>query len=214
MLAAVVFMLWPPLLATVYVRGALAEALFMALVPWALWGVCRLQVQGQVASASVTGHVAVVAGCCWLRALFWTQAGLALWATALLLVWALWPGGVASSRLAQRWRWLAGALLGGGLFLLLHGGRATGTGPALDMAAHAVYPYQLFLAAWGFGVSTPGWQDGLPLQLGFAALGLAALTVVLGFGNRTHSGQAPGSRASRFVHAWLSPASPRWSSSC
>lgn len=48
LLAAMVAMLWPPLLATVYVSGALAEALFMAVVAWALWAVagCRLQVAG------------------------------------------------------------------------------------------------------------------------------------------------------------------------
>ncbi len=48
-----------------------------------------------------------------------------------------------------------------------------------------MHPYQFFSSAWGFGVSTPGWQDGLPLQLGFAALGLAALTLVLGVGRRS-----------------------------
>ena len=45
-LAAVVFMLWPPLLATVYVRGALAEAVLMGLVPWALWGVSGVRCAG------------------------------------------------------------------------------------------------------------------------------------------------------------------------
>ena len=44
-LAAVVFMLWPPLLATVYVRGALAEAVLMGLLPWALWGVSGVRCQ-------------------------------------------------------------------------------------------------------------------------------------------------------------------------
>ncbi len=173
LLAAVVAMLWPPLLVTVYVRGALAEALFMALLVWTLWAV-----------AGVRSHVArftyAIAAGALTAALFWTQAGLALWATALLLAWALWPGAMRRSRGIAAAAVLAGALLGGGLFTLLHGGSGA-AGPALDVAAHAVYPYQLLSPAWGFGVSTPGWQDSLPLQLGFAALGLAALTIVLGF---------------------------------
>ena len=174
LLAAVVAMLWPPLLATVYVRGALAEALFLALLPWALWGVSGVRFHVSRVTYAVVAGVLVAA-------LFWTQAGLALWATGLLLVWALWPGAARRGRGMAAGAVLAGALLGGGLFWLLHGGQGAAA-PALDVAAHAVYPYQFFSPAWGFGVSTPGWQDSLPVQLGFAALGLAALTVALGFG--------------------------------
>ncbi len=181
LLAAVVAILWPPLLATVYVRGALGETVFMALVPWALWAVTggRHPVSGVRVPLSAGVAGALVA------ALFWTQAGLALWATALLLTWALWPGAPSRRRGITAAAVLLGALLGGGLFWLLHS-EPSAAGPALDVAAHAVYPYQFFSPAWGFGVSTPGWQDGLPLQLGMAALGLAALTVVLGFGKRAH----------------------------
>jgi hypothetical protein len=178
LLAAVVAMLWPPLLATVYVRGALAETLFMALLPWALWAVA-----GGRRQVSRSAHV-FAAGLL-VAALFWTQAGLALWATALLLAWALWPGAPRRSRGMAAAAVVVGALLGGGLFILLHRGAGL-AGPALDVAAHAVYLYQLFSPAWGFGVSTPGWQDGLPLQLGFAALSLATLTIVLSFGKRAH----------------------------
>ncbi len=181
LLAAVIAMLWPPLLGMVYVRGALAEAVFMAVVAWALWGVSgvRCQVSGVKFHVSRATY-AVVAGVL-VAALFWTQAGLALWATALLLAWALWPCATWRGRGIAAVAVLAGALLGGGLFALLHAGQGL-AGQAPDVAAHAVYPYQFLSPAWGFGVSTPGWQDSLPLQLGFAALGLAVLTVVLGFG--------------------------------
>ena len=57
-------------------------------------------------------------------ALVWTQAGLALWATAMLVAWALWPGAPARSRLAAAGAVLAGAAIGIGLLLLLHGGGA------------------------------------------------------------------------------------------
>ncbi len=179
LLAAVVAMLWPPLLATVYVRGALAEALFVAVLAWALWAVAGGRWQ-------VSRFKHVFAAALLTAILFWTQAGLALWATALLLAWALWPGAPRRNRGIAAAVVAVGALLGGGLFALLHRGLA---GPALDVAAHAVHPYQFLSPAWGFGASTTGWQDGLPLQLGFAALGLAALTVVLGYGQRARGSQ-------------------------
>lgn len=50
---------------------------------------------------------------------------------------------------------------------------------ASDVAAHAVYPYQLVSAAWGYGISTPEWRDALPLQLGLVAVGLSMLTAVM-----------------------------------
>ena len=141
-------------------------------------------------------------------ALLWTQAGLALWATAVLVAWALWPGAPARSRLAAAGAVLAGAAIGFGLLLLLHGGGATGAGQPIDIAAHAVYPYQLFSSAWGFGISTPDWKGDLPLQLGLAALALAMVTVILGAGGFAHAGnkrparRQPGRFSPRLALAW------------
>ncbi len=208
LLAGVVFMLWPPLLATVYVRGALAEAVVMGLVPWALWGVSGARCQVSSVKYQVSGggaykgsnrrQVFSLIGAGFLAlALVWTQAGLALWATAVLLAWALWPGAPARSRLAAAGAVLAGAAIGIGLLLLLHGGGAIGAGQPIDIAAHAVYPYQLFSPAWSFGISTAGWKGDLPLQLGLAALALAMVTVILGAGFRARGEQAPGSGLAR-----------------
>ncbi len=193
-LAAMVFMLWPPLLATVYVRGALAEAVLMALVPWALWGVTGVRCQVSSIKYQVAGggayqgsnrrQVFSLIGVGFLAlALVWTQAGLALWATAVLVAWALWPGAPGRSRLTAAGAVLAGAAIGFGLLLILHGNAATGAGLQVDIAAHAVYPYQLFSPAWSFGISTPDWKGDLPLQLGLAALALAMVTVILGAGS-------------------------------
>ncbi|MCX7671237.1 MAG: glycosyltransferase family 39 protein, partial [Anaerolineae bacterium] len=41
LIAAAVYALWPAGLATVYVRGAPAEATFLAIMPWTLWAVAR-----------------------------------------------------------------------------------------------------------------------------------------------------------------------------
>lgn len=207
LLAGVVFMLWPPLLATVYVRGALAEAVLMGIVPWALWGVsgvkCHEVPQRSAVEASGgdvlemsdrrRGLPLIVAGLL-VAALVWTQAGLALWATAVLVTWALWPGALARTRLAAAGAVVAGAAIGFGLLLLLHGDAATGAGQPIDIGRHAVYPYQLFSPAWSFGISTSDWKGDLPLQLGLAALALAMVTVILGAGGlRAREEQAPGS---------------------
>lgn len=176
LLAAAVAMLWPPLLATVYIRGALAEAAFLALLPWALWTIA--------ATRSDRSRGATVAAAALTAALFWTQAGLALWTTAALLAWSLWPGTEPAGRRAAALAVAAGALIGGLALWLVHGS-ATATNTATpDVAAHAVYPYQLLIADWRFAVSTADWKNEIPLQLGLAALSLAMLTTVLAWGSR------------------------------
>ena len=108
------------------------------------------------------------------------------------------------SRLAAAGAVLAGAAIGFGLLLLLHGGVATGAGQSIDIAAHAVYPYQLFSSAWSFGISTPDWKGDLPLQLGLAALALAMVTVILGAGVlRARGEQSPGSTPAKPLQSAL-----------
>lgn len=173
LLRAVLFLCWPPLLMTLYVRGALAETLFMALFALA-FAIANDQLKitntgQQLAGFGFRPLSFLLFTVSFL--LFWTQPGLALWATMLLLAWML----------AQRQGRVAlasalGALLGGGSYWAMHRGLPS---PALDVASHVVYPFQLLSPTWGFGVSIAGWQDTLPLQLGFAGLGLAALAFLL-----------------------------------
>ncbi len=81
LVAALVYALWPIGLATVYVRGALAEAVFLALMPWILWA-------ADVAVESGRGRAAIALAI-GLAAAFWTQAGLALWLAGVLLAYTL-----------------------------------------------------------------------------------------------------------------------------
>jgi hypothetical protein len=105
-----------------------------------------------------------------------SQLGLALWLlvfTVLLLLalqrsQALWPGLVAG----------LGVLGAGLIYLLLSPHTLFMTAPTV-FVEHLLHPFQLFSAYWGFGPSRPGWNDGLSLQLGLAALGLAFLAVFL-----------------------------------
>jgi hypothetical protein len=178
-LGAVVYVLWPPLLAAVYVRGALAEVLLMALLALALAAVAGLR--GQV---PWTGQFIGWFGLTTLlvAGLFLAQAGLALWAAVLLGLWALWPLGTMPGRLAAVAAVLAGVVLGGTLLWLVAGALSPGGDQVPDFTAHAIYPYQLLAAGWGFGQSTADWKDELPFQLGLAAIGMAILTVVLAAG--------------------------------
>ena len=82
LLAALVYALWPIGLATVYVRGALAEAVFLALMPWILWA-------ADVAVESGRGRAAIALAI-GLAAAFWTQAGLALWLAAIVLLYIIY----------------------------------------------------------------------------------------------------------------------------
>ena len=173
LLRAALFLFWPPLLMTLTVRGALAETFFMGLFVLA-FGIANYELriapdrQQAVGPArwAVYGLLAAV-----YSLLFWTQPGLALWATLLLLIWML-----AQRRGRAAFAVTLGALAGGASYWLLHRDLPSQT---LDVASHVVYPFQWFSPAWDFGVSIPGWQDTLPLQLGFAALSLAAVALVL-----------------------------------
>ena len=80
LLAATVYVYAPILLATTYVRGAFAEALFLGLLPWVMWA----------ADAARAGRRAGVIGlAAGLAAALWTQTGLALWLAGIVLAYLL-----------------------------------------------------------------------------------------------------------------------------
>lgn len=167
MLAALVYACWPYVLATIYTRGALAEALFLGLLPWTLWALQRLLDGHHWSAALVVVGVALLA---------WTQPGLALWAALVLLAYGLalhrhrWPLIVAGV--------LGGLLLGAAGLWPLAAAHGLGRRPIV-FSEHFVYPFQLLSAAWGHGVSIPGWQDDFPMQIGLIAVGLAAVAIFL-----------------------------------
>jgi len=177
LLAAVVYTYLPWHLSAVYVRGAYAEAWLWALWPLVLWAMGGLAGRRWWAGALV--------GLLALGAAFWTQAGLAaVFAVGILIALAVvFAVGIlialASPLRSLLWTSLLGsiALLALAVAIIYLGTYSPQA--RVDFAGHFVYPFQLLSAAWGFGISVPGWADGLSLQLGLAAVGLSAIAVTL-----------------------------------
>ncbi len=191
LVAALVYTYLPYRLATVYIRGAWAEALFWGILPWAIWAAeAALRLESNHASypieedASQQNHknyalrFTLYVFPLWLI-LGLTQLGLTLWAfifiTALTLV----------TQPRRGWPSLIAPFLGLALAALVTFGLSAS--PALSKAegspphfsAHYLYPFQLLSARWGFGSSQPGWNDPLPFQLGLAAVGLTLLSLMV-----------------------------------
>ncbi len=198
LVAAAVYVYWPMGLATVYVRGAFAEAALLGLLPFVLWAA------EAAADGSRRGAAGLALG---IAAALWTQTGLALWLAVIVLGYALarrtaesaalrgQPGlpveRVDSSRLdaAHRqqsisWAGRLGLLAGwaGGLALgalgllpviLRHG---WGGSTYVNFTDHFVYLHQLLWAGGGNGVSLAGPDDTLTFSVGIMAFALAVVS--------------------------------------
>jgi hypothetical protein len=184
LLAAFVYALWPLGLATVYVRGAFAEAFLLGLLPFVWWAVENLTLHHSGAPKTPPSFFGREAGgigalALALAAAVWTQTGAALWLAAVVLAYLLIVATKGRGRTFALWGWLAGMGLGlaGLLPLALQRGLGGGTWPVF--IEHLVYPHQLLLANWGHGPSVPGPNDTLTFQLGLVACGLAVLGIIL-----------------------------------
>ncbi|RME60112.1 MAG: hypothetical protein D6790_09820 [Caldilineae bacterium] len=163
-LAGLIYALAPPVLATVYVRGSLADAWVLALLPLALAGLTVYTSSRSPAGAGVA-----------ILALLWmwrTQAGLALFASLALVLYSLW---VERDRLALAATVVTSAA---GFLSLLPLWAIRGPAPA-PFHEHFLAVFQLFGAAWETGPSIPGWQDAYPFQLGFPIVAFSLLAAWL-----------------------------------
>jgi len=196
LLAAIVYTYAPFFLATIYVRGALADALAYALVPLVLL---------QTYDALAGGWRALPWLALALAALIWTQWGLALVVLILVVAYLLWLAGTR-----RAWRALLvtlvtlaiGALAGLLLWAPVWIEGATSLRPPPNAAEHVVYPFQLLLPTWGWGISIPGPDDTLPLQVGVVPWGLAALGLVVMVAT-THEAQPAGEPRPRTTIAFF-----------
>jgi hypothetical protein len=163
--AALVYTYAPFTIVTLYVRGAWSEAFFWGILPWALLAATYL-----VVARSNIWFIIIAAG-------FWaglglSQFGLSLWAYLLLVVMLLI---FHRSQVLQPAIAAGTGLIVAGLFIFPRLIHAIQPSP-INFSQHLVYPAQLLAASWGYGLSRPGWEDGLSLSLGLASLGLTILS--------------------------------------
>ncbi len=214
LVAAMVYVYWPLGLATVLVRGALAEAFVLGLLPWVLQAAANLRSNGFSRSwhpratevATTKGNVfRAAAFALGLAAVLWTQAGLGVWLAVLLLggwlvglrlrprAGAAQPasaghGGAGRGIFLAGWAGgLALAALGLLPAVLRHG---WGSATYVVFGEHLVYPHQLLWPGWGRGPSIPGADDTLSFSLGIMAFALVVIALVLS-GRRTGLGRSP-----------------------
>jgi hypothetical protein len=186
-LAALVYTYLPYHIAAIYIRGAWGETLFLGLLPWALMAATSGP-QKNRGSETLRPYM--------LTVLIWallglSQAGLAVWGFLALLIWIL-AGRLGQGEAIPRpykpiLATLSGTVVALGLAFLMAGFSLPAS--PINFFDHFLYPGQLFSAYWGFGASRPGWDDGLALGFGFAAVGLGMLALFLAYGRiRTNPG--------------------------
>lgn len=156
LLASLLYVYSPFVLAIIYVKGELAEPLFWGLFPWLL------------------------------AALSWDKRDLWASLAALLVIFLLLiahPGlaifaliaGLACSAVYRRWTFILLSLPSLWSFFALN--RIIPLEPNEEFFAHFVLPFQLFSAWWGMKASSPGWIEEMPFQLGVMPLTLAFLAL-------------------------------------
>jgi len=166
--AALAYIYAPFLTATLLVRGAFSEMFFWGVLPWALLAATYLV-------ASPTLPVMAIAIIFWI-ALGLSHLGLGVWAWIMLVAMQ-----VGFHRPQSRPP-IAMSAIGLAVAAIITVPRALASAAAPNLPApaeHLVYPAQLLSPFWGFGISVPGWQDGLSLSLGFAAVALALVSIFI-----------------------------------
>jgi len=193
-LAAVVYTYLPWHLATVYLRGAYAEAWL-----WVLWPALLLAWEARLRRGTALVRLAGVA--LGVAALL-VQPGLSFFFLVFLVPYAVavwrvrwWAARVVAVVLAMGLlvfgAWVAASVAGG---------------QAAAAPAGLLYPFQLLSAAWDQGLS----GDGLPYQLGVVAVGLsiAALALWAARAKQTGAPEDPGDEHASLLS--LSPALTFW----
>lgn len=163
LLAATVYVYLPFHIATIYVRGALAES-----VAWALFPLVLLTLRQPTENRLPTAYCLLPTAL-----LFLTQPGIAI----LFSLFALCVAIVFRPASRVLYPILGGLTLG--MLLYLPTMLRYGAIVVRDrFNAHYVHPFQLFSALWDFGISTGSYLDRFPFQLGVVPLGLAIIALV------------------------------------
>ncbi len=157
LLASVLYVYSPFILAAIYVRGELGEPFFWGLLPW-LFATLSWGGRGAFAYFAALG-ISIL--------LVLTNPGLAVFALIAGAIYAL---------LHRRWLFpLLAFFLG---FTMYPFTRTFFPGPNPEFFAHFVLPHQIFSAWWGVKASSHGWIEEMPFQLGVAPLALSFLSLL------------------------------------
>jgi hypothetical protein len=157
------------------VRGAWGEVFFWGLLPWAMWAATgEAGRRGDQANHHTSLLLSLLGILSWL-ALGLNQLGLTFWAFIFVSLLVL------TTPHSQVVRVIVVNFVGVALatFITLAISASAAPSPSVNFFDHFLYPFQLLSAYWGFGPSRPGWNDGMPFQLGLAAVGLAILGLIL-----------------------------------
>lgn len=181
LIAALVYIYLPYHIATVYVRGAFAEAVAWALYPISLFALSqfanpksKFKIQNSIFAILV------------FALLFLTQPGIAILFTVVAILATLMFTRSTSSLAHSLIRSFGGLFLGA--LLTLPAIFRNGLYISLDaFNAYFVYPFQLFASLWGNGISTGSFPpqglavDQFPFQIGVVPIGLAMVALALGW---------------------------------
>ena len=167
LVAGVAYIYLPSQIVNTYVRGAWGETLFWGLLPWAILAATYLVTTPKIA-------LIPIAALFWL-ALGLSQLGLTFFGLIFIVIMLL------TIHRPQALLPLLSAVLGTGIAIVLYGllPATLFQSASTLLTDHFLYPFQLFSAQWGFGASQPGWNDGLSLQIGLAAIGLTIIAVAI-----------------------------------
>ncbi|HEX2120913.1 MAG TPA: hypothetical protein VHL59_04655, partial [Thermoanaerobaculia bacterium] len=178
-IAAIAYVYAPYFLVDLYVRTAWAEFSAFPFFPLAIYGFAR--------HAESRRGTHLLIGLSAYAAIWYAHTPAALLFSPLLgafLLFSAWRARDIRLLLLQGGAATLAFLLAAAVWLpsliesaYTHASRLT-EGP-LHFASHFVVPHQFFSNAWGYGLSLPGDQDGMPFSLGWAHLAIAAVAAVL-----------------------------------
>jgi len=170
--AGVAFALAPYGAVNLYVRGAFAEYLSLALLPWVF-----------VLTEKITSIRKMIIAGVFLSLFVLSHNLIPLLALPMILVWMLLQnksnfklvvGAIVISVALSAWFILP---------LMVERGftQADAVARTTDYAQHFVEPWQLWNSTWGFGGSALGVEDGMSFKLGKAQIILGTIGVLLAF---------------------------------
>ncbi len=185
LVSATAYLFSPYLLVALYVRHALADFSAFAFIPTAFWGLTRFAESGRyrfllIGALSVallllsSNPVAIMTLSAlmlllgWLAITGWRESGSCLAPTLLRGLGCLTMGTGLS---AFFWMPAVSERQFVHLSRLLQG--------YLNYRNHFLYPHQLIISPWGFGLSLPGTQDGMSFAIGPLHLGFVFAAFVL-----------------------------------